>query len=115
MPSGDIPKYYGIPSKQRTNSPKIVKNVEVNKPPEKIDKEKIKQNMENLKELIAKKGTYKKRPFMIEQSNNNINKISHHQFLANKNMFEQQNKIIENNLVRKDFKKKAKFHFNNFI
>ena len=68
MPAGGIPKYYGIPQKQRTKSPNLIKNVEVMKPPEKIDKEKIKNNMQNMKVLLEKNGI-PKRPFRIEPSN----------------------------------------------
>ena len=129
MPAGGIPKYYGIPQKQRTKSPNLIKNVEVMKPPEKIDKEKIKNNMQNMKVLLEKKGI-PKRPFRIEpsnyhrqnnQNNNHVNlqqnpQFSHDKFLAAKNIFEPKNKnainqVYENKPIRKDVKKKAKLSF----
>ena len=135
MPAGGIPKYYGVPSKPRTKSPKLIKNVEIAKEPEKIDKEKIKQNMENMKELIVKKGVYK-RPFRIEppnynsfnnQQNPNPNQnqnqnqyqnqnqnqpFSQSKFLAAKSVFEpKNNNVYENKPIKKDVKKKAKITF----
>ena len=67
MPVGGIPKYYGASQvpKQQPKSPKLVKNPEIAKEPEKIDKNKIKENMENMKALLEKKQIHK-RPFKIE-------------------------------------------------
>ena len=129
MPAGGIPSYYSIPKKQRPKSPKLIKNVETAKPPEKIDKEKIKNNMENMKVLLEKKGI-PKRPFRIEppnyhkqnnQNNNQVNleqnqQFSHNKFLAYKNIFEPKkangiNKVYESKPIRKDVKKKAKLVF----
>ncbi len=127
MPAGGIPKYYGVPQKQKHKSPRYVRNVDVNKPPEKIDKEKIKNNMNTMKALLEKKGVYK-RPYRIEPPNynqlNNQNnaeqqpQFSQNKFLAAKSVFEPKNnantntnKYYENKPVRKDIKKKAKFTF----
>ena len=70
MPKGGIPKdYYASSSTQnpRPKSPRYIRNVEIAKP-QKLDKEKIKNNMENMKQLLEKKGIYKK-PFIIEPPN----------------------------------------------
>ena len=123
MPAGGI-KYYGPTGKKnkRTKSPKIIRNVDVNKEPEKIDKEKIRKNMENMKELIVIKGAYKKKTFIIEppnynSSNNQPQSYYHDRFIAAKNVFEPKNKnpttnVYENKPVRKDVKKKkiSAFH-----
>ena len=124
MPAGGI-KYYGPTGRQKpTKSPKIIRNVDVNKEPEKIDKEKIRKNMDNMRELIVTKGTYKKKPFIIEPPNyNNSNSqqpqssYNHDKFISAKNIFEPKNKnptnsVYENKPVRKDVKKKkiSAFH-----
>ena len=123
MPAGGI-KYYGPIGKKNkgTKSPKIIRNVDVNREPEKIDKEKIRKNMENMKELIVTKGTYKKKPYIIEppnynNSNNPPQSYYHDRFVAAKNVFETKNKnptnnVYENKPVRKDVKKKkiSAFH-----
>ena len=126
MPYGGIPKYYGAPQKKehppQHKSPKYIRNVDVNKPPEKIDKEKIKNNMNNMKVLLEKKGI-NKRPFRIAPPNYYDNQqqdevFNYNKFLAAKNVFETKktkavnNKIYENKPVRKDVKKKAKTKFN---
>ena len=57
MPKGGIPKdYYASSSSQnpRPKSPRYIRNVEIAKP-QKLDKEKIKNNMENMKQLLEKK------------------------------------------------------------
>ena len=117
MPAGGIPKYYGLPQNRQTaKSPKLIVNPAIAKKPEPIDKNKIRNNMNNMKVLIEKKGL-PKRPFMIEPSHYNPNKgISHEQFMNTKNMFEPKktnnmNKVYENKPVRKDVKKKAKNTF----
>ena len=73
MPKGGIPKdYYASASSSqnpRPKSPRYVRNVELSKP-QKLDKEKIKNNMQNMKQLLEKKGIYK-RPFIIEPPNYN--------------------------------------------
>jgi len=142
LPLGGIPAYYGLPSNTRHKSPKIVKNTEPPKPPEKIDKEKIKNNMNTMKKLLEEKGI-NRRPFRIEPPskssnegkitniyhyNNNKNHnpnpnqkqnqfLSHDKFAAAKNVFEKKNndtvnKAYENKPMRKDVKKKAKQVFN---
>ena len=114
MPAGGIPKYYGVP--QRNKSPKLVRNVQPPKEPEKIDKQKIKENMDNMIALIEKKGL-NKRPFRIEPSYSNSNEgYSHNKFMAAKNVFEPKNnnnmnKVYENKPMRKEVKKKAKIEF----
>ena len=114
MPAGGIPKYYGVP--QRNKSPKLVRNVQPPKEPEKIDKQKIKENMDNMKALIEKKGL-NKRPFRIEPNYSNSNGgYNHNKFMAAKNVFEPKNnnnmnKVYENKPMRKDVKKKAKLKF----
>ena len=134
MPKGGIPKYYAVPQRAKPKSPRYVRNVDVNKPPEKIDKEKIKNNMNNMKVLLEKRGVYK-RPFIIEppnyNSSNNLNvdqnqnqiqnneqkpQFSQSKFLAAKSVFEKKNdeavnKVYENKPMRKDIKKKAKYAF----
>ena len=121
MPAGGIPKYYGPTGKHKqTKSPKIIRNVDVNKEPEKIDNEKIRKNMENMRELLVKKGTYKK-PFRIEPPNynnytNQQQAYLHNRFMEAKNVFETKNKnptnnVVENKPIRKDIKKKKKSTF----
>ena len=134
MPKGGIPSYYAVPQRAKPKSPRYVRNVDVNKPPEKIDKEKIKNNMNNMKVLLEKRGVYK-RPFRIEPPNynnsNNLNanlnqnqnqsneekpQFSQSKFLAAKSVFEKKNeeavnKVYQNKPMRKDIKKKAKNAF----
>ena len=125
MPYGGIPNYYGgAPQKKKQpvthKSPKYIRNVDVNKPPEKIDKEKIRNNMNNMKVLLEKKGV-NKRPFRIAPANYDDNQqdevFNYNKFLAAKNVFEPKkendpnSKVYENKPVRKDVKKKAKTQF----
>ena len=134
MPKGGIPTYYAVPQRAKPKSPRYVRNVDVNKPPEKIDKDKIKNNMNNMKVLLEKRGVYK-RPFRIEPPNynnsNNLNvdqsqnqnqnngqkpQFSQSKFLAAKSVFEKKNdeainKAYVNKPMRKDIKKKAKTAF----
>ena len=118
MPAGGIPKYYGVPqNRQPAKSPKIIVNPAIAKQPEPIDKNKIKNNMNNMKALMEKRGL-PKRPFMIEPSNYYIpdQGYSHEQFMNTKNMFEPKktnnmNKVYDSKPVRKDVKKKAKNTF----
>ena len=140
-PAGGIPMHATIPQsekpKPKPKSPKLVKNKEfINQPPKKIDKEAIRNNMNNMKVLMEKRGIERK-PFIIERSNNPKPKIQLNQnnqitqnkqnqnvkmgignksIFERKNMFEPKksnndNKIIENKPIRKDVKKKAKVNF----
>ena len=99
MPYGGIPNYYGgAPQKKKQpvthKSPKYIRNVDVNKPPEKIDKEPANYDDNEQDEVF------------------NYNK-----FLAAKNVFEPKkendpnSKVCENKPVIKDVKKKAKTQF----
>ena len=117
MPAGGIPKYYGTQNKHTAKSPKLIVNPAIAKQPEPIDKNKIKNNMNNMKALMEKRGLPKK-PFMIEPSNYYIPNqgYSHEHFMNTKNMFEPKktnntNKVYESKPVRKDVKKKAKNTF----
>ena len=119
-PAGGIPKYYGIAQApkvghQQARSPKLVKNPEFIKEPEKIDKNKIKENMANMKALLEKKQIHK-RPFRIEpclnanNANANNNVIS---FKDRLNMFEGPSmKLVYDVKPIRNVKKKTKnvFH-----
>ena len=141
-PAGGIPMHATIPQseKPKPKSPKLIKNKEiVNQPPQKIDKEAIKNNMNNMKVLIEKRGIIRK-PFIIERSIHQNPKIEINQNkedkqkpidvkigISNKSIFERKNmfepkknnnnyinndkKIIESKPMRKDIKKKAKATF----
>ena len=94
MPKGGIPKdYYASSSSQnpRPKSPRYIRNVEIAKP-QKLDKEKIKNNMENMKQLLEKKGIYK-RPFIIEPPNYHPNQD---------NQDDQNNQENQNNQINQD-------------
>ena len=118
MPAGGIPKYYGMPHNKHTaKSPHIIVNPAMSKQPEPIDKNKIKNNMNNMKALMEKRG-FPRKPFMIEPSNYYIpdQGYSHEHFMDTKKMFEPKktnnmNKVYESKPVRKDVKKKAKNTF----
>ena len=118
MPAGGIPKYYGMPHNKHTaKSPHIIVNPAIAKQPEPIDKNKIKNNMNNMKALMEKRG-FPRKPFMIEPSNYYIpdQGYSHEHFMDTKKMFEPKktnnmNKVYESKPVRKDIKKKAKNTF----
>lgn len=96
MPKGGIPRdYYASGSSQNTRpkSPRYIRNTEIAKP-QKLDKEKIKNNMQNMKQLLEKKGIYK-RPFIIEPPNyhpNNQDNIDNQN-----NQINQDNQINQTN------------------
>ena len=118
MPKGGIPKdYYASSSSQnpRPKSPRYIRNVEIAKP-QKLDKEKIKNNMQNMKQLLEKKGIYK-RPFIIEPPNYHPNKdnqdyqnnqdnqdsqINQNNQDNQINQFNENNQINENNKVNEN-------------
>ena len=102
MPKGGIPKdYYASAASQNSKNPKpksprYVRNKELAKP-QKLDKEKIKNNMENMKQLLEKKGIYK-RPFIIEPPNYNQNNQEDQENQENQeNQEKQENQINQEN------------------
>ena len=99
MPKGGIPKdYYASSSTQnpRPKSPRYIRNVEIAKP-QKLDKEKIKNNMENMKQLLEKKGIYKK-PFIIEPPNYHPNQDNQDNQYNQENQNNQDNQDNQNNI-----------------
>ena len=103
MPKGGIPRdYYASGSSQNTRpkSPRYIRNTEIAKP-QKLDKEKIKNNMQNMKQLLEKKGIYK-RPFIIEPPNYHPNNQDNIDNQDNNNQNNQDNKDNQNNQINQD-------------
>ena len=100
MPKGGVPKdYYASASSQnqRPKSPRYIRNVEIAKP-QKLDKEKIKNNMQNMKQLLEKKGIYK-RPFIIEPPNYHPNQDIQDKQDNQENQNSQINQINQDNQI----------------
>ena len=115
-PTADIPKYYCIsqaPSKPHPKSQNLVKNPDLVKEPEKIIKNKIKENMANMKALLEKKQIYKN-PFGIQPSlNSNSNCTNINYFNNEIKMLEpSNNKLVYDVKPIRNIRKKTKnvFH-----
>ena len=102
MPKGGIPKdYYASSYKNpRPKSPRYIRNVDIAKP-QKLDKEKIKNNMENMKQLLEQKGIYK-RPFIIEPPNYHQNQDDQDNQINQNNEINQGNQDNQNNQENKN-------------